>query len=536
MKRLKLPLVIEKNYPGILLLFLAILVLLILFPTSPIKYPVPDRDSGVFLYIAKSILHGGVPYRDVWDHKPPGIYLINIVGLLLGNESLWGIWFLECLAVFTGLAIGFRLFQKSFGILPATITILIGLIQLSFLLVEGSNYTEIFALPFQYLVLWQFSSALWIPNSKWIWLKLGITGAIVFLLRQNLIGIWIAAICVLFYYSYQSRCFKQLWGRLAFFSIGIAIPISTAIMYFIVSKSLYTFWDAAFSYNLNYSQTTPGFLSHKTAIIEGIRNTWQSGIIFFALIGWIIELGLIVVNSKNKPKNEPIILLVLFGLPIEFILVSISGRNYPHYFITWLPVFSVITVRLIFNSITYIHRDNHKVSKNRITLICLPLVMLLITRIIAGFQEWPNDHVKKYTYQRNEVINYIMSNTHPNDTILFWGAEASINFMTKRQSPTRFVYQYPLFTGGYQTSDMISEFQKDLLISKPIIIIDAWRGTDKIPPLDFYERLGWKSPWYPQYKVLPEMEAVIEYIHANYEQIDELGIEKWRVYRLRYQP
>ena len=42
------------------------------------------RDSSVFLYVARRIQDGGVPYRDVWDHKPPLIYLI---GLLAG----WGL-------------------------------------------------------------------------------------------------------------------------------------------------------------------------------------------------------------------------------------------------------------------------------------------------------------------------------------------------------------------------------------------------------------------------------------------------------------
>ena len=36
----------------------------------------PSEDEGVFLYIAHRIAAGGMPYRDVWDHKPPGVYLL----------------------------------------------------------------------------------------------------------------------------------------------------------------------------------------------------------------------------------------------------------------------------------------------------------------------------------------------------------------------------------------------------------------------------------------------------------------------------
>lgn len=45
-----------------------------------------DRDEGAFLVIAQEILHGHVPYRDVFDHKSPGIYVLLAVILLLTSH------------------------------------------------------------------------------------------------------------------------------------------------------------------------------------------------------------------------------------------------------------------------------------------------------------------------------------------------------------------------------------------------------------------------------------------------------------------
>jgi hypothetical protein len=39
------------------------------------------RDSSLFLYVAQRIQDGGLPYRDVWDHKPPLIYYFGVIGL-----------------------------------------------------------------------------------------------------------------------------------------------------------------------------------------------------------------------------------------------------------------------------------------------------------------------------------------------------------------------------------------------------------------------------------------------------------------------
>ena len=35
-----------------------------------------DQDSGCYAAIGRWWVHGVLPYRDVWDHKPPAIYLI----------------------------------------------------------------------------------------------------------------------------------------------------------------------------------------------------------------------------------------------------------------------------------------------------------------------------------------------------------------------------------------------------------------------------------------------------------------------------
>jgi 4-amino-4-deoxy-L-arabinose transferase-like glycosyltransferase len=45
----------------------------IAFSTGTVAVPL-DRDEGAFLAIAQRVLRGGVPYRDVFDHKGPAIY------------------------------------------------------------------------------------------------------------------------------------------------------------------------------------------------------------------------------------------------------------------------------------------------------------------------------------------------------------------------------------------------------------------------------------------------------------------------------
>ena len=46
-------------------------------------------DQALFLYIAKSIDHGSLLYRDLWDAKQPGIYIFYAVaGNLFGFNDI----------------------------------------------------------------------------------------------------------------------------------------------------------------------------------------------------------------------------------------------------------------------------------------------------------------------------------------------------------------------------------------------------------------------------------------------------------------
>ena len=121
-----------------------------LYPANPNNMTLPSRDSGVFLYVGWRWLSGDIPYRDVWDHKPPLIYLIDAIGIKLTPDSLWGVWLIQFLFILATLAIIYILLENEFGIYAA----LSGSILLTsgLLTVTGSgNVTEEYALLFQAL-------------------------------------------------------------------------------------------------------------------------------------------------------------------------------------------------------------------------------------------------------------------------------------------------------------------------------------------------------------------------------------------------
>lgn len=166
--------------------------------------------------------------------------------------------------------------------------------------------------------------------------------------------------------------------------------------------------------------------------------------------------------------------------------------------------------------------------------------MRLATVILAGLlgafwtQQSATMRLKQPRNQERQVrvTEYIQQNTHEHEYVLMWGAEAGINFMSERASPTRFVYQYPLYTVGYQSAALVQEFKRDIETNKPALIIDTSATNGVIPPLDSERRSGWSilnDPYGLSYGVLPEMESVFAYIHSHYTLVD--SIHNWDVYR-----
>ncbi len=495
--------IIDKTWEKLLVLFGTLCVLL---PASPLNLPLPYKDSGVFLYTGWRILNGELPYRDVWDHKPPVIFYINALGLFITNNSRWGVWLIELFSLFFAAFIGFQLIKKAFGIFPAMFSLLLWLLSLVPIL-QGGNFTTEYTLPLQFFALWLVYDS--DKPDGWRFFLIGLTGAIAFFTKQTAIGIWIAIVILLFLRKLTAGQIRQWFRELSLISFGGLTVFIIILIFFGAQGAFPQFWSAAFKYNYFYSSLNEyDMASRLSPAASGLRPLAQAGLFQFSIVGYIIAVGLILFNKKSTDKFRSLLLVGLIDLPVEFALIGISKNTFPHYYMTLLPVLTLLTgfTAWVFLSL---------ISTWKIPNI---VKYAAAAGILAVFAQGSfNTYMDQlYTYRKfnkkEAVINYIKDATSSEDYVLVWGAETFINYVTLRKSPSRFSYQHPLRREGYVDERLIIEFLDDVIQHRPQLIINTLSPN---PIYDFPIRNA-------------EIDSKVSYLQSHYCAVKD--IDSWTVY------
>jgi len=222
------------------------------YTNNPFQIGKTGCDSSVFIYVAKVMIDGGMPYRDTFDHKGPLIYLIDALGLLL-NEHV-GIWVLELITLFIIFLFTYkiaRLLQCSS--LLSCFIVAIGLSVLSWYFEDG-NLTEEYACALIIISFYIFLkyNLLGIVK-KYEIVICGMTFASVCMLRINMIAVWIVmciAVRVVCIYTHQQQVIPKF---VSLFLFGTALVIVPILIWILYNSAFYEFINDYFIFNFKYS-------------------------------------------------------------------------------------------------------------------------------------------------------------------------------------------------------------------------------------------------------------------------------------------
>lgn len=398
-----------------------------LFRLYPGNHLPPEWDSAVFLYIGRRMTEGKVPYLDLFDHKGPLLYLIEYLGCFLTPNSYSGVWLFEVAHLFATVLIScktVRILEKQD--ISTYVSVLLTYLLCGWKTWQGGNFTEEYALPWisaaLYVFVYFFQNKVY--KNRHI-IILGISFAAVFLLRANMIAIWIAWIPVVIILLLRNRRFKDLWYCFLLFILGVVIILLPTVLITIQNGSFSAMWHCYIDFNFSYT--------------GGVHSTLSSWLDFSSSSLFQLWPGLLAIAIWfwRNPKDK------LQWYNLWFFLVSVftvrmSGMNFLHYQIQMLPCFILpfISLSNLTSEILSGKRQN-QIHVDRFLVLGTCGLMLLI---MMAFRSYRNGNIEVAT---DPVVEYLIDNTDSDDDVLVLGNNAWVYLATNRKTANRFFYQSP---------------------------------------------------------------------------------------------
>jgi hypothetical protein len=424
-------------------------------------------DTEIFRYFGRLIAAGGVPYRDVFDHKPPLIYFFNVCGP-------WGIWLINTVLVLGASLLFYRLCRRAALPCPWLLPLLFNLLIRNYLICFGVNmtrgYTAIFLLYF-FCILLDGDR-----RSRFFWL--GLLTAATFFMQQD-------GIIVLLpfggYALLQIKKGKEFGLTLA----GITAVSAPLLLFFAAHHAMAQLWQDAFQFNFRWYLNKPSAAEHFRAIKQSLQNADLQMTFILAIV-----LGAFALAGRHRKKA--LLIASLATVLLCFIPEMLSGMlQYGYAFWYYLLPLSATLPILVFVARAYTEVDWLREKKNQLLYGLLLCFMPFYdagqhaTHLSTNNDSWVTSF-PEYQYLRQH---------RPADRQLY--AFGNNNWVRAYNefgifSPCQWIYQhfwgwYPGWdTDGLQLKQMESDLQRN---HTQYIIYDPQAGDFRNPA----SRTEWES-------------------------------------------
>ncbi len=462
-----------KFLPWLLLILTAILLIRLPSFFEPHWY----GDEEIYLVIGQTLRRGAVLYRDIWDNKPPVLYLIYA----LYPTLLWAKISAAGFVLATGAAIFFlarKIFAdfsrpEFFSLLAVFLT---GLL-LSLPALEGNiaNAELYFTFPIALaaFLLWQkrdFPKQI-LPVS----LLLGLLFSLAFFLKVpaafDFLGLFLAVTLIRLMAVKNPAGLKKFFrGEIKFYLPVMVIFLfisSSLIGYFYFNHALGDFLTASFVQNASYVAVDSGPLSRLSnpLFVKGFLL-----LIFLAGLTWRLR------RKKISPEFFFLSVWVSFSLYGALL----SNRPYLHYLLQIIPPAVLFLIYLITRARKY----------PILFLLTLSVVFSLTNQFKTAFhlngkgyyenflvfsfgRKSYEDYINYFdsrTANNYRTAAYLADRTTPSDTIFVWDDNAALYDLSDRAPAAKFIQAHHLTTIDPKNYALLAQ---KLAIVQPKLIVVA---------------------------------------------------------------
>lgn len=372
-----------------LIIFLAFLLLSFFLRFWTLFVSVLDKDESIYILGADSLLNGNLPYIEIWDHKPPGIFILFSLTMLIFGKSIVSIRILSIIATtFTSYflyRIAVNIDEKQgekIGLLAGSLYAIFSLHN------DGAAANgEILFAPFvtgAFVFLFQERK---LSNIKvfLIGLILGIGMQIKYLVIMDVLGLVLVGSLLRkeegirkkegvgitkdegkainsFLEFIQEYFLSRYAGRFNIFSLlkfyiflgfGLILPaVAVAVIY-----QFSGYFDEYIYATLTTNSKYVAMLNFSWSdLLSRLRKQVLGNILLWLCLFW--SPIYLFVFARGKLKHERNLIYLFLWFCCAFLAVLLSKRFYNHYFLQLLPPLCLISGYVIIKSVYFFEKNS----------------------------------------------------------------------------------------------------------------------------------------------------------------------------------
>ncbi len=383
------------------------------------------RDQAVFYVLGRESWHGLLPYRDLFEHKPPGVLLLYAVVALLDGGDGWGIGLVDTLAAGLTAALLFDVVARWRDRRSAWLAALVYLVCCRAPCFGGwwaTGQPEAFQ---DFCV----AAALWCgQRQRWLWS--GVATWCALLLKFTYIGL----VPVLLLWAGRT-------GALPFLA-GLAAPTGLVIAIGALTGTLAPAWDAVIRFNIRHAQVDAvPWQKTPRALLRGADQ-------LLLTVPAAMLLGLLGLVSARQPRQW-----LVWGLWLAAFGQLFLQRKF------WLWHWNPLILPMVLAAGLYLPTRlwrRPRIVAAAVACLLAPTLFGTAESVMRRFATGSRaDVLARYTWGHGDfsaaevalVGAGIRQLANPDDKLLVWGFEPGVYLSSGLAPGMRWLYDYPLTVG-----------------------------------------------------------------------------------------
>jgi 4-amino-4-deoxy-L-arabinose transferase-like glycosyltransferase len=509
------------------LLCTAALAVLAVAALPTLLYPL-TRDQGAYAYIADLMMKGGVPYRDALDLKPPAVYLVYGLSFALFGRSEFAVRLFDVLFALVSGASIYLLAHEVFhdrriAALSAWIYAFCYYLWIHF---YAAANPESFMVPVLTTSVLGTVRALRTRSKNPLFLT-GVAGGFAFWFKPTAGVIVVAALAWMVAKMWQEqRRTSSVLRNFTFVILGGLLGLLPTALY-LYGRGLRELMELWRDYGTGAYLGARGLalgegpLAVLDVIVGHLRH-WQ-------LLVWLSLAGMLGVLMRRERHGSG-------GAVVVYLLSTLAatllqGKLFEYH---WIPVLAPAAI-LAAGALAGLASEISGPTKN---LLRNPLSAwrdtdmrtLFAVIVLVGLLLWTGyDQLARYRqmaaylagrlteeqyYAQFDIgtdfsrmgtlraATYLREQTEPDETVLIWGAEPLVHFLSQRRSATKYIFSYMLVgdDGSPRIKARRQDFLDDVRKADPAYVVLVERDITPLTPMGSLAQLD----EFPAFKILLE--------------------------------